>query len=143
MTATEKGSADALVVGAGPAGLSAAMSLSRLRKTSLIFDSGRYRNDNAHAMHNVIGWDGAKPSEVRERARKELQAYGCASFVQHQVCSVKQTTDGFELDGRWSGKMLILASGSTDILPDIPGRKVCMNSWRAAKHPNPCKPSTI
>lgn len=49
---------DAVVVGGGPAGLSAASALGRVRRNALLIDSGDYRNQVTRRVHDVIGYDG-------------------------------------------------------------------------------------
>lgn len=49
---------DAVVVGGGPAGLSALSGLARVRRNVLLIDSGEYRNQPTRHMHDVIGFDG-------------------------------------------------------------------------------------
>lgn len=49
---------DAIVVGGGPAGLSAASALGRVRRNALLIDSGDYRNQVTRRVHDVIGYDG-------------------------------------------------------------------------------------
>ena len=49
---------DAIVIGGGPAGLSALSGLARVRRNVLLIDSGEYRNGPTTHMHDVIGWDG-------------------------------------------------------------------------------------
>lgn len=52
---------DVIVVGGGPAGLSALSGVSRVRRTALLFDDQRYRNAPTRNMHDVIGNDGRPP----------------------------------------------------------------------------------
>ena len=61
---------DCIVVGAGPAGLSAALTLGRARRRVLVLDSGAPRNHAARAMHGVLGHDGLDPAALRERGRR-------------------------------------------------------------------------
>lgn len=49
---------DAIIVGGGPAGLSALSGLARVRRNVLLLDSGIYRNGPTRHMHDVIGFDG-------------------------------------------------------------------------------------
>lgn len=49
---------DAIIVGGGPAGLSALSALARVRRNVLLIDSGEYRNQPTRHMHDVIGFDG-------------------------------------------------------------------------------------
>ena len=65
---------DCIVVGAGPAGLSAALTLGRARRRVLVLDSGAPRNFAAHAMHGVLGHDGLDPAALRARGRRSWAA---------------------------------------------------------------------
>lgn len=49
---------DAIIVGGGPAGLSAGSGLARVRRNVLLLDSGEYRNNATRHMHDVLGYDG-------------------------------------------------------------------------------------
>jgi hypothetical protein len=49
---------DVVIVGGGPAGLAASMSLARVARTSLLYDSQEYRNEQTRYMHDVLGQDG-------------------------------------------------------------------------------------
>lgn len=69
-------SVDAVVVGAGPAGLSAALILGRARRTAIVCDDGRPRNARSHALHGFLTGDGEHPQQLRALAFDELRAYG-------------------------------------------------------------------
>lgn len=56
---------DALVIGGGPAGLQAALTLGRMHRPTLVLDSGAYRNAPAAAVHNLVLGDGHPPQELR------------------------------------------------------------------------------
>ena len=110
---------DCIVVGAGPAGLSAALILGRARRHVLVLDSGRGRNYAAHAMHGVLGHDGLAPAALRERGVEELGRYG----IEVRDAEVEQANaidGGVELDGI-SARTLILATGMLDTTPDVEG----------------------
>ncbi len=79
---------DAVVVGGGPAGLQATLTLARVHRRVLMVDSGRYRNDPAAHMHNVVTHDGTPPAEFRAAARKELAAYDTVTVRDDAVTSV-------------------------------------------------------
>ena len=49
---------DVIIVGGGPAGLSALSGLSRVKRNAIMFDSQEYRNAPTRNMHDVIGNDG-------------------------------------------------------------------------------------
>ena len=67
---------DCIVVGAGPAGLNAALVLGRARRRVLVLDSAQPRNYATHEMHGVLGHDGLDPADLRARGRAELARYG-------------------------------------------------------------------
>ncbi|KAI0631670.1 thioredoxin reductase glit [Trametes polyzona] len=126
------GVVDVLIVGAGPAGLGAALSLGRLLRTAVVFDSQEYRNAATEHAHNVPTHDHKPPAAIRGAMKEELLGkYKTVSFVDASVLRVREAeADGkkrFELDdsaGRtWTGRKLVLATGSRDVLPDIPGYK--------------------
>src|SRR3954469_13929043 len=62
---------DCVVIGAGPAGLNAALVLGRARRRVLVLDSAQPRNYATHEMHGVLGHDGLDPSDLRARGRPE------------------------------------------------------------------------
>ncbi len=55
---------DVLIVGGGPAGLSALSGLARVRRKALLIDSGEYRNLLTRHAHDIIGSDGTQPSPL-------------------------------------------------------------------------------
>ncbi|MGE5832886.1 MAG: FAD-dependent monooxygenase, partial [Acidobacteriota bacterium] len=67
--------ADVIIVGAGPAGLSAALILGRACHQVLIFDSNRPRNYAARAIHGFLTRDGIGPFELRRLGLEELRRY--------------------------------------------------------------------
>ena len=122
---------DALIIGGGPAGLSAALGLARLLHTAVVFDSGTYRNASSKHMHTVATWDHRDPADFRASIRKDLLArYNTIGFVDALVESVSKAENGLfkvtDVNGKgWLGKKVILASGVHDIYPDIPGYSEC------------------
>ena len=92
---------DALIVGGGPAGLSAALSLAHFRRSVLLLDAGEQRNLPSHAIHNYLGLDGLAPRELLARGRAEAQQAG-AELLEARVTHIQQHASGFavELDGQ-------------------------------------------
>jgi thioredoxin reductase len=110
---------DCIVVGAGPAGLSAALLLGRARRSALVLDSGRPRNYAAHAMHGVLGHDGLAPAALRERGVEELGRYGIEARSA-DITDAQMIDGGVEIDGI-TARTVILATGMLDATPAIDG----------------------
>src|SRR5919108_5860231 len=72
----ESGTWDLIIVGAGPAGLNAALVLGRARRRVVVLDDAEPRNYATHEMHGVLGHDGLDPADLRARGRAELARYG-------------------------------------------------------------------
>lgn len=66
---------DVAIVGGGPAGLQAALTLGRIHRKAVVLDDGTYRNIAVPHMHNVLTNDGRPPGEYRAVAHQELAAY--------------------------------------------------------------------
>ncbi len=117
-------SAEVIIVGGGPAGLSCALVLGRCRRKVLLFDTGNPRNKKSHAMHAFISREGEDPAEFRRKTRAELKKYGIRVYNQEMI-SVQRTPEGFHLrsaEGNYFfSKKLVLATGLTDVLPPIKG----------------------
>ncbi|GAA2240858.1 hypothetical protein GCM10010413_48750 [Promicromonospora sukumoe] len=115
---------DAVVIGGGPAGLQAALTLGRMHRRVLLLDSGEYRNATAEHMHNVVTNDGRAPAEFRSVARSELAAYATVTVREGSATAVAPDGAGFrvEVDGEHlSTRGVVLATGLRDTLPSIPG----------------------
>jgi thioredoxin reductase len=120
---------DIIIIGGGPAGLSAAASIVRQHHKTLLFDSGKYRNAESRHMHTVATWDHRDPKEFRDAAKKDFERYGTVTVEDVEIETVKKRDDGsFEVTSagkKWLGKKLILTSGVEDVYPDIPGYAEC------------------
>src|SRR3954470_13349721 len=116
-------SRECIVVGAGPAGLNAALVLGRARRRVLVLDNGAPRNYATHEMHGVLGHDGVDPADLRARGRAELAQYG-VDVVAADVQNAEVLDGAVRL--AWSDsaevtRTVILATGMLDEVPDIPG----------------------
>lgn len=116
---------DAIVIGAGPAGLQAALTLGRMHRSALLLDSGEYRNATVQHMHNMIGADGMAPAELRARARAELAAYDDVEVREATAVRIDGAVDAFEVrldDGSTAAaRRVVLATGMADALPEVEG----------------------
>jgi thioredoxin reductase len=117
---------DVIIVGGGPAGLSAALVLGRACRRVLVFDDGRPRNYATRAVHGFLTRDGIGPFELRRIGLEELRQYDTVRIEDAEVAAATREADGtFRVDlhdgRRFTARRLLLATGVADILPTIPG----------------------
>jgi thioredoxin reductase len=128
------GSVDVVVVGGGPAGLSAAKILARSRRSVLVVDAGMPRNAPAAGVHNYLYAEGTAPSRLAETGRSEASAYG-VQVVEGKAASAAVLTDPEPGSPRFTmevgigdgpgrtvqARRIVLATGLVDVLPDVAG----------------------
>ena len=116
---------DVVVIGGGAAGLSAALVLSRARRSVAVVDAGEPRNSPAAHMQGFLSRDGMPPRDLLAAGRDEVQRYG-GRLITGAVAAVASgagpgfrvtLADGPGLDAR----RVLVATGLRDELPDIPG----------------------
>jgi len=115
---------DTIVIGAGPAGLQAALTLGRMHRDVLVLDSGEYRNGTVEHAHNYATHDGRPPEEFRRLAREDLAEYTTVEVREAAVEAVAAGKGSFVVtigDTVEQGSTVVLATGVRDRLPDIPG----------------------
>lgn len=116
---------DVIIVGAGPAGLSAALILGRCRRRVLICDAGSPRNAKSHALHGFLTRDGIDPGAFLHIGREQLRCYPNVELRAAEVTSAICTDNHFAVlfgDGtRCSCRKLLVATGVVDEVPQIPG----------------------
>jgi thioredoxin reductase len=122
---------EVIIVGAGPAGLSAALMLGRCRRTVLVCDAGQPRNAASRSLHGFLTRDGIQPAELLRIGREELRRYE-VQFRSALVTDARRVEEGFEVllgDGtRERSLKLLLATGVVDPLPPVEGAKECYGS---------------
>ncbi|KRC65239.1 hypothetical protein ASE12_10980 [Aeromicrobium sp. Root236] len=114
---------DTIVIGAGAAGLSAALVLGRARRRVLVLDGGPPRNARAAHVNGYLGVDGLSPLELLETGRRQVEKLG-VEIVAEVATKVEAADGGFHVvagDERLHAKHVVLAAGITDALPDLPG----------------------
>jgi thioredoxin reductase len=122
---------DVAILGGGPAGLQAALVLSRTRKKIIVFDDPEPpRNAASHGVHGFLGLDGLLPTEIRKIAWKQIDKYDSAEFRKEKIVNVNKEEDGTFLitndkESSVKAKKVVLAVGYHDIYPDIPGFIEC------------------
>ncbi len=114
---------DVIIVGGGPAGLSAATILGRCRRKVLLCDDGHYRNDGSLELHGFLSRDGIHPAELRRIAREQLERYEVE--IRMLRIAGASSSDGLTVtfeDGSSAGcRKLLLATGLRDVVPDVEG----------------------
>ncbi|MDQ3462850.1 MAG: NAD(P)/FAD-dependent oxidoreductase, partial [Actinomycetota bacterium] len=114
-----------MIVGGGPAGLSAALVLGRQLRRVLVVDSRQPRNQAAVEMHMYLGREGTNPAKFLADGRAELQDYETVEQWEGEIVIVTGAVDGFSLelgDGRQArARRLLLTGGLVDVPYDIDG----------------------
>jgi thioredoxin reductase len=114
---------DVVIIGGGPAGLSAALVLGRARRRVIVVDAGTPRNAPAAHMQGYLSRDGTPPAELLRAARAEVRSYG-VEIVDDRVVDA---TAGFAFrlaGGRTvEARQVLLATGAVDELPDVGGAR--------------------
>lgn len=105
---------DVLIIGGGPAGLSAALSLVRGNKKVLLLDEGVGRNFPAAHMMNFSTREGTPPQEFRTLAVNELEKYENFSLMKVRVDSLVKEEGYFIANGKLRGLKILLAHGIRD-----------------------------
>jgi thioredoxin reductase len=120
---------DVAIVGAGPAGLSAALNLARARRRVLVLDANRPRNAATMISWGFITRDGIAPHELRRLAREELEKYPEVEFQKATVLSVVAANGTFAVEAKGingssnrsvTASAVLVASGLKETLPALP-----------------------
>lgn len=116
---------DVVIVGGGPAGLSAALMLGRCRRSVLVCDTGHPRNAASRALHGFLTRDGISPREFVAIAREQLRQYDTVEIRDVEVVEAECRDSRFvaTLAGgeQVFARKLLLATGVVDNLPQIDG----------------------
>lgn len=124
---------DVAVVGAGPAGLQATLTLARSTWRVVNVDDDSARNKHVAHFHNFFSHDGDSPREVKRRVREKIDAYGSVTWVGDTVVDVRGTKGNFSVETKkgqvYRVDRVVLATGVTDEAPaGLPGYEVVGNT---------------
>ncbi len=120
---------DCIVIGGGPAGLSASLFLARYRHRIATFHHNSPRNEYSHGVHGFLGHHGIPPAELLARGRAEVREHG-GTIIEARVTSVEQidkdhflVTAGQEhsVATEVVARRLVIATGLRDLMPLCPG----------------------
>ena len=115
---------DAIIIGAGPAGLTAALYLARYRRKVLVLHDGKSRALRVPTTHNAPGFpEGIQGTDLIERMTRHALKFN-AEIEAVEVADIEQVDDGFRLCGAdersWGSRTVILASGILLNQVDLP-----------------------
>ena len=116
---------DAVIVGGGPAGLSAALVLGRANQRVLVVDNDRPANAVSHGVGGLLGHDRVKPAELRESGRRQLSEHANVEIRHGAVEDIKRTCGLFAVryadGGVARARAIVLAHGLRYDPPMLPG----------------------
>lgn len=116
---------DVVVVGGGPAGLTAALYLGRARKEVVVVDAGNPRHAVSDGVHNFLTRDGLPPAELRREAWAQMAAYPSVGRVDDRVETLSRDGERWIVQTKAHGELraraLLLATGVVDQHPEIDG----------------------
>lgn len=113
---------EVIIIGGGPAGMSAALVLGRSRIKTLILNTENPRNNITTHSHGFLTQDGKHPSEIFKVAKQQLTKYTSVDYKKGEVVSVKGQNNNFSVATEhniYSAKRVIVATGHKDKVAEI------------------------
>ena len=135
---------DCIIIGGGPSGLSASLTLGRARRKIALFDDGTNRNRVTQESHGFITRDGIKPQEFKEIGSKELENYPSISYFNATITDIIKDVenDKFIVKTPYSQEFvtekIILATGIQEVfsIPSIRNHYCNRALYSVQKHPS-------
>jgi thioredoxin reductase (NADPH) len=116
---------EALIIGGGPAGLSAALYLARFDRRTALFDTGFGRSSWHQINHNYLGFPGGVPARtLRDLGRQQIAEYSQVTFFDHKIEQLRRENGRFCASGQageWWGQAVVICTGVVDHYPHFPG----------------------
>jgi thioredoxin reductase (NADPH) len=123
---------ECLIIGGGPAGLTAALYLGRFNRSTLLVDAGASRTSWIPKTHNLIGYkEGVSGPDLLERMRDQTEMYG-AELTVGEVSSLDAEAGGGFMamigSDRIRAERVLLATGGLDVEPELPGIRAAVRN---------------
>jgi thioredoxin reductase len=121
---------DVLIIGAGSAGLAAALTLGRCLRRVLVADGGPPRNAASPGVHGFLTRDGIRPAELLRLGHEQLRPYETVEVQCLSIETITPLAKGFRATGcatdtdaavTVTARRVLLATGVSDVLPPLPG----------------------
>ena len=121
---------DVLIIGAGSAGLAAALTLGRCCRRVLLANGGPPRNAESPAVHNFLTRDGIRPADLLRLGREQLASYPTVEIAPLAIETLARAGRHFRATARrtdtdapraLTARTVLLATGVADVLPALPG----------------------
>ena len=121
---------DVLIIGAGSAGLSAALTLGRCLRRVLLADGGPPRNESSPGVHGFLSRDGIRPAELLRLGHEQMRPYDSVEVQCLHIDTLRQQGTAFVAIGHGTAddapvtvtaRRVLLATGVADVLPPLPG----------------------
>lgn len=118
---------DVIIIGGGPAGLSAALALGRARRKIIVIDDGHPRNEVESHVGGFLTQDGTPPFEMRKMAHEQILKYPTTKIQKGSIKSIDVNRNRFgvklEDDQILNCRKILLTPGLIMTIPEIPGYK--------------------
>lgn len=111
-----------IIIGGGPAGMSAALVLGRSRIKTLVLNTENPRNSVTRHSHGFLTQDGKHPTEIFNIAQQQLSKYPSVNYLKEKAVHVKPKGDNFSVEtdnNIYTSKRVIIATGRKDNITDV------------------------